>query len=95
MTDTTTVFTDIDEIMPGIIADRRWLHENPELGFQEEKTAGFVRQRIEGSLRPLSLPFAIGMASLGADPGNPAFDADTPISQSAATRASPRRAASR
>lgn len=43
--------------------------------------AGFVRQRIEGSLRPLSLPFAIGMASLGADPGNPAFDADTLLVQ--------------
>jgi amidohydrolase len=47
MTDTTTIFHDIDEIMPGIIADRRWLHENPELGFQEQKTAEFVRQRLE------------------------------------------------
>jgi amidohydrolase len=38
---------DIDEILPGVIADRRWLHENPELGFQEYKTAEFVRQRLE------------------------------------------------
>ena len=42
-----TIRPDIDEIMPGIIADRRWLHENPELGFQEFKTAEFVRQRLE------------------------------------------------
>lgn len=47
MTDTTTIFNDVDEIMPGIVADRRWLHENPELGFQEQKTAEFVRQRLE------------------------------------------------
>jgi len=39
--------TDVDEILPGTIADRRWLHENPELGFQEFKTAEFVRQRLE------------------------------------------------
>jgi amidohydrolase len=42
-----TIFNDVDEIMPGIVADRRWLHENPELGFQEHKTAEFVRQRLE------------------------------------------------
>jgi len=42
-----TIQQDIDEIMPGIVADRRWLHENPELGFQEFKTAEFVRQRLE------------------------------------------------
>ncbi|HWV24516.1 MAG TPA: amidohydrolase [Thermomicrobiales bacterium] len=44
---TDTLQTDIDEIMPGTVADRRWLHENPELGFQEFKTAEFVRQRLE------------------------------------------------
>jgi amidohydrolase len=47
MAATRTITADIDEIMPGIIADRRWLHENPELGFQEHKTAEFVRQRLE------------------------------------------------
>jgi len=38
---------DVEEILPGVIADRRHLHENPELGFQEFKTAEFVRQRLE------------------------------------------------
>ena len=38
---------DVDEMLPGIVADRRHLHENPELGFQEFKTAEFVRQRLE------------------------------------------------
>lgn len=47
MTDITTIRRDVDEILPGIVADRRHLHENPELGFQEFKTAEFVRQRLE------------------------------------------------
>lgn len=38
---------DVDEILPGVIADRRHLHEHPELGFQEVKTAAFVKQRLE------------------------------------------------
>ena len=38
---------EVDEILPGIIADRRFLHENPELGFQEVKTAAFVVERLK------------------------------------------------
>lgn len=41
-----TLRLDIDEIMPGVIADRRYLHENPELSFKETKTAAFVAERI-------------------------------------------------
>jgi len=37
---------DIDEILPGVIADRRFLHEHPELGFQEEQTHAFVIDRL-------------------------------------------------
>jgi amidohydrolase len=40
------VHEEVDEILPGIIADRRFLHENPELGFQEVKTAAFVVERL-------------------------------------------------
>lgn len=38
---------DVDEIVPGIIADRRHIHENPELGFEETETAAFVAQQLE------------------------------------------------
>ena len=48
---TTTVLPPItrlvDEIQPGVVADRRYLHQHPELGFQEFHTAEFVRQRLE------------------------------------------------
>ena len=37
---------DIDEILPGVIADRRHLHQYPELGFQEFETAEFVAERL-------------------------------------------------
>jgi len=37
---------DINEILPGVIADRRYLHEHPELGFQEFETAKFVAERL-------------------------------------------------
>lgn len=38
---------DVDEILPGVVADRRHLHEHPELAFEEFETAEFVRQRLE------------------------------------------------
>ena len=38
---------DIDEIMPGVVADRRHLHQHPELGFQEFETAKLVAERLE------------------------------------------------
>ena len=37
----------IDEILPGVIADRRYLHENPELGFEEKVTSAFVVDRLQ------------------------------------------------
>ncbi len=36
----------VEEIMPGVVADRRDFHENPELSFQEERTAGIVADRL-------------------------------------------------
>ena len=50
---------DIDEIMPGVIADRRQFHENPELGFQEFETAKIVaeeRTNLLASLRAMGSP---------------------------------------
>jgi amidohydrolase len=46
VTTDTRLRADIDEIMPGVIADRRHLHEHPELAFQEEQTSRFVAERL-------------------------------------------------
>ncbi len=43
----TRLRNDIDEIMPGVIADRRHIHEHPELGFQEVETSRFVAERLQ------------------------------------------------
>lgn len=37
---------EIDEILPGVVADRRFLHQYPEIGFEEVKTAAFVAERL-------------------------------------------------
>ena len=37
----------VDEIFPGLVADRRHLHEHPELGGQEVETARFVTARLQ------------------------------------------------
>jgi amidohydrolase len=39
--------SDIDEIMPGVIADRRYLHTIPELGLNLPKTAAYVLERLK------------------------------------------------
>ncbi|MDQ3523849.1 MAG: amidohydrolase [Chloroflexota bacterium] len=43
----TDIRQDVDEILPGVVADRRHLHENPEIGFQEVKTSAFVSERLQ------------------------------------------------
>lgn len=42
----TSLREDIDEILPGVIADRRDLHEHPELAYQEFRTSGIVADRL-------------------------------------------------
>ena len=37
---------DVDEILPGVIADRRHLHQHPELGYEEVQTSAFVTERL-------------------------------------------------
>ncbi|HEU0165477.1 MAG TPA: amidohydrolase, partial [Thermomicrobiales bacterium] len=59
MVTTSSFVAEVDEILPGVIADRRWLHEHPELGFQEYETAAFVAQRLE-SLGVLNIETGIG-----------------------------------
>ena len=52
----------IDEILPGVVADRRDFHEHPELAHQEVRTAGVVADR----LRAIGLDdIRTGIASTG------------------------------
>ncbi len=44
---TATLKQDFDEILPGVVADRRHFHENPELAFEEVKTAAYVTERLQ------------------------------------------------
>ena len=37
---------DIEEILPGVIADRRYFHEHPELAFEEVETSRIVAERL-------------------------------------------------
>ena len=53
--------SDIDELVPGIVALRRDLHEHPELAFEEVRTSGIVAQR----LRALGLEVQTGIAKTG------------------------------
>ncbi len=46
MVTATRLHDEIDEILPGLIADRRYLHENPELGCEEFLTSAFVIDRL-------------------------------------------------
>ena len=46
MVTTTRLHDEIDELLPGMIADRRYLHENPELGCEEFITSSFVIDRL-------------------------------------------------
>ncbi|HLU35731.1 MAG TPA: amidohydrolase, partial [Thermomicrobiales bacterium] len=47
MATATTLRDAIDEILPGVVADRRHFHENPELAFEEYETSKFVAERLK------------------------------------------------
>lgn len=42
-----TIKQEFDEILPGVVADRRHFHENPELAFEEFETAAYVTARLQ------------------------------------------------
>lgn len=43
-----TLLREADEILPGVVADRRYFHEHPELGYQEFETSRIVAERLRG-----------------------------------------------
>ncbi len=53
--------SDIDELVPDLIATRRDLHEHPELAFEEVRTSGIVAQRLQR----LGLEVQTGVAKTG------------------------------
>jgi amidohydrolase len=53
--------SDIDELVPDMVALRRDLHQHPELAFEEVRTSGIVAQR----LRSLGLQVQAGVAKTG------------------------------
>jgi amidohydrolase len=61
MSQTDQLKSDIDELVPDMVAMRRDLHEHPELAFEEVRTSGIVAQR----LRTLGLEVQAGVARTG------------------------------
>src|SRR5256885_7874789 len=53
--------SDIDELVPDLVALRRDLHEHPELAFEEVRTSGIVAQRM----RTLGLEVQADVAKTG------------------------------
>src|SRR6266487_571858 len=53
--------SDIDELVPDMVAFRRDLHAHPELAFEEVRTSALVAQR----LRSLGLQVRSGVAKTG------------------------------
>src|SRR5947209_15083052 len=53
--------SDIDELVPDMVALRRDLHEHPELAYEEVRTSGIVAQR----LRTLGLEVQTNVAKTG------------------------------
>jgi amidohydrolase len=61
VTQTDHLKSDIDELVPDMVAMRRDLHEHPELAFEEVRTSGIVARR----LRSLGLEVQTGVAKTG------------------------------
>jgi amidohydrolase len=61
MSQTDQLKSDIDELVPDMVAMRRDLHEHPELAFEEVRTSGIVAQRLQ----TLGLEVQAGVAKTG------------------------------
>ncbi len=61
MSESDRLKSDIDELVPDMVAMRRDLHEHPELAFEEVRTSGIVAQR----LRTMGIEVQTGIAKTG------------------------------
>src|SRR5579863_3459466 len=61
MSDDDRLKSDIDELVPDLIAMRRDLHEHPELAYEEVRTSGIVARRLQS----LGLEVQTGVAKTG------------------------------
>src|SRR5438105_12931531 len=61
MSESDRLKSDIDELVPDLVALRRDLHEHPELAFEEVRTSGIVAQRLHA----LGLELRTGVAKTG------------------------------
>src|SRR5579859_3134476 len=61
MSESDRLKSDIDELVPDMVAMRRDLHQHPELSFEEVRTSGIVAQR----LRTMGLEVQTGIAKTG------------------------------
>ncbi len=59
--DSVTLDPDVSALVPALVAVRREIHQAPELGFEETRTAALVADR----LRALGLPVQTGVAKTG------------------------------
>jgi amidohydrolase len=61
MSESDRLKSDIDELVPGMVAMRRDLHEHPELAFEEVRTSSIVAQRLQA----MGLEVQTGIAKTG------------------------------
>ena len=60
-TKTEVLRRDAEALEKTLVSDRRHLHQNPELSFEEVQTSAFVQER----LRDLNIPFTAGIGGYG------------------------------
>ncbi len=60
-TKTEALRRDAESLEKTLVSDRRHLHQNPELSFEEVQTSAFVQER----LRDLNIPFTSGIGGYG------------------------------
>ncbi len=66
------LWNEIKALEPDIIADRTYLHRNPELSFQEYETTRFLKEKLEEfgvRLEPLDMETGVSALIQGARPG--------------------------